>query len=53
MASMKKAMLIKIPSQVDIQNKKIILKGLPQEKRKTLMFELEQTLLFIRTERQD
>lgn len=38
MASMKKAMLVKIPSQVDIQSKKIVLKGLPQEKRKTLLF---------------
>jgi TFIIF-interacting CTD phosphatase-like protein len=45
--AMKKAMIIRMPSQIEIQNKKIVLNCSPKDKRKTLLVELEQTLLHL------
>lgn len=42
---MKKAMILRLPSQVEIQGRKVTLTAPPQPGRKTLMLELERTLL--------
>lgn len=53
MSAMKKAMILRVPSQVETQSRKITLRSAPQLGKKTLLLELEQTLLVIRKEKGD
>ncbi len=45
------AMLLKVPSQIDIQSNKITLSSPSQEKKKTILIELSGVLINKRKER--
>jgi hypothetical protein len=51
--AMKKAMILRMPSQVEIQNRRVNLSCPPQQNRKTLLLELEDTLLCRRKHREE